>query len=96
MVGRKLADSEMNANGESLADPSTREPLWRSDEIPIGGEPAEVHEIISTFAAELRESDLPKLLLHVDPGVIITPLEPVDIWPGIPFLQDGPPTLDRL
>ena len=44
-----------NANRESLADPPTREPLWRSNEIPIGGEQAEVHEIISAYAAKLRD-----------------------------------------
>ena len=95
LVGCKLADSEMNANRESLAHPSTREPLWRSNEIPIGGDQAgspRNHKCLRR-----RAWGLPKLLLHVDAGVIITPLEPVDIWPGIHIVKDdGQSTVDCL
>ena len=95
LVGCKLADSEMNANRESLAHPSTREPLWRSNEIPIGGDQAgspRNHKCLRR-----RAWGLPKLLLHVDAGVIITPLEPVDIWPGIHIVkEDGQSIVDCL
>ena len=102
MVVRKLTDTEMDAIREPFTDPSTRLPLWRwPNEIPIGGEPADVHEIISAYAAKLPESNLPKLLFYADPGAIITPpvvemikqsyepLKTVDIGQGIHYVQDG-------
>ncbi len=68
MVMRKLTDAEMDAIREPFTDPSTRLPLWRwPNEIPIGGEPADVHQIVTAYAAKLQESDLPKLLFHADP-----------------------------
>ncbi len=106
MVVRKLTDAEMDAIREPFADPATRLPLWRwPNELPIGGEPADVHEIISNYAAKLPGSELPKLLFHADPGAIITPpvvemikqsynnLKTVDIGPGIHYLQGDNPHL---
>ncbi len=91
---------------EPFTDPSTRLPLWRwPNEIPIGGEPADVHDIISAYTARLQESDLPKLLFHADPGAIIPPamvemckqnyknLKTVDIGPGIHYLMEDNPHL---
>ena len=83
-----------NANRESLADPPTREPLWRSNEIPIGGEQAEVREIISAYTAELR--DCLSCCCTLTPA-LSSRFEPVDIWPGIHFVkEDGKSTVDRL
>ena len=106
MIVRKLTDAEMDAIREPFADPSTRLPLWRwPNEIPIGGEPADVHEIVSAYAAKLQESDLPKLLFHADPGAIIPPpmvemikqsyknLKTVDIGPGVHYLMGDNPHL---
>ena len=108
MVVRKLTEAEMDAIREPFTDPSTRLPLWRwPNEVPIGGQPADVHELVSAYAAKLQESDLPKLLLHADPGTIITPpvvemckqsyknLKTVDIGQGIHFIQEGQPAPDR-
>ena len=69
-VVRKLTDAEIDAIREPFKDSSTRLPLWRwPNEIPIGSEPADVHEIVSAYTAKLQESDLPKLLLHATPAV---------------------------
>ena len=74
MIVRKLTDVEMDAYREPFTDPATRLPLWRwPNEIPIGGEPTDVHEIVSAYAARLQESDLPKLMFHADPGAITPP-----------------------
>jgi len=106
MIVRQLTDAEMDAVRAPFTDPSTRLPLWRwPNEIPIGGEPADVHEIISAYAARLQESDLPKLFFHADPGAITPPpmvemikqsyknLKTVDIGQGIHFIQEDNPHL---
>ncbi len=106
MVMRKLTDAEMDAIREPFTDPSTRLPLWRwPNEIPIGGEPADVHQIVTAYAAKLQESDLPKLLFHADPGAITPPpmvemikqsyknLKTVDIGPGVHYLMEDNPHL---
>ncbi|MEO6652920.1 MAG: haloalkane dehalogenase [Ilumatobacteraceae bacterium] len=41
-------------------------------EIPIDGEPADVAEIVQSYATWLSESDLPKLFVNADPGAILT------------------------
>ncbi|MBO9423325.1 haloalkane dehalogenase [Labrenzia sp. R4_1] len=40
-------------------------------QIPIGGEPADVTQIASEYAAWMAENDLPKLLINADPGAIL-------------------------
>lgn len=40
-------------------------------EIPIAGEPADVFEVATANNEWLLQSDLPKLMFHVDPGAII-------------------------
>ncbi len=40
-------------------------------EIPIAGEPVDVHEVTTANNEWLLASELPKLLFHVDPGAII-------------------------
>ena len=106
MVVRKLTEAEMDAIREPFTDPATRLPLWRwPNELPIGGEPADVHEIMSAYAAKLPQSDLPKLMFHADPGAIITSpivemvkqsyknLKTVDIGPGVHYVQEDNPHL---
>ncbi|WP_306148079.1 MULTISPECIES: haloalkane dehalogenase [unclassified Roseibium] len=40
-------------------------------QIPIGGEPADVTQIASDYAAWMAENDLPKLFINADPGAIL-------------------------
>ncbi|MCV0424591.1 MAG: haloalkane dehalogenase [Roseibium sp.] len=40
-------------------------------EIPIGGQPADVHDAAVANNTWILESDIPKLMFHVDPGAII-------------------------
>ncbi|SFU02092.1 haloalkane dehalogenase [Pseudovibrio denitrificans] len=72
-------------------------------EIPIAGSPAYVSQVAEANNAWLLESDLPKLMLHVSPGAIIsmeqaktlqkslTNLESVYLGPGGHFVQEDYP-----
>ena len=40
-------------------------------EIPIDGEPADVHEIVASYADWLATAEVPKLFVDADPGVIL-------------------------
>lgn len=100
---RKLSDEEMNRYREPYPDRESRRPLWRwPNEIPIDGEPADVHEIVQAYSKWLGESPLPKLLLHAQPGAImrnllgwcednIANLKSVDVGAGVHFLQEDTP-----
>jgi len=100
---RKLSDEEMNRYREPYPDRESRRPLWRwPNEIPIDGEPADVHEIVQAYSEWLGISPLPKLLLHAQPGAImrnllgwcednIANLKSVDVGAGVHFLQEDTP-----
>jgi haloalkane dehalogenase len=71
-------------------------------QIPIDGEPADVHEAVSAYAAWLATSEFPKLFFKVEPGAILTNeklLAAVRAWPnlteltvkGIHFVQEDSP-----
>jgi haloalkane dehalogenase len=73
-VLRDLSDDEMNvyrrpytAGGESR-----RPTLTWPRQIPLDGEPADVTQIASDYAAWLSESPIPKLFINADPGAILT------------------------
>ena len=40
-------------------------------QIPIDGEPAEVHEVVASYSAWLARTEIPKLLLTATPGASI-------------------------
>ena len=101
---RTLTDEEMNAYREPFRDPPSRRPVWRwPNQIPLDGEPADVVEIVDAYARWLRESDVPKLLLTFDPGILIQApmvewcrnnirsLEIRHIGPGSHFVQEDHP-----
>jgi len=55
-----------------LSDPAHRRPtLTWPQEIPIEGEPADVVEIVQSYADWLSASDMPKLLINAEPGAIL-------------------------
>ncbi len=72
-------------------------------EIPIDGKPADVYAVVNHYSEWLQETDLPKLLLFVSPGALITPemvdwckanyrnLTVVDIGEGLHFVQEDHP-----
>ncbi len=100
---RKLSDEEMNRYREPYPDRESRRPLWRwPNEIPIDGEPADVHEIVKAYSEWLGKSPLPKLLLWAQPGAIlrnlvgwceetVANLKSLQVGAGVHFLQEDDP-----
>jgi haloalkane dehalogenase len=103
-AGRPLSDREMDFYREPFRNPASRVPIWRfTRETPIGGEPPDVWEAADTYSRWLQQSPLPKLLLYVTPGALITRehlewcrdtirnLELVHIGEGSHFAQESSP-----
>ncbi|VAW31926.1 hypothetical protein MNBD_CHLOROFLEXI01-3653 [hydrothermal vent metagenome] len=72
MINRKLTPAEKAAYAAPYPDEQSRKPIaiWPR-EIPFDGEPDDVHQIVTTYNGWLKTSQLPKLLLWVEPGAII-------------------------
>lgn len=97
---RKLSDEEMDEYRRPFAKPGEdrRPTLSWPREIPIAGEPADVVEIVQSYADWLSESRLPKLFFDAEPGAILRtgardfclawPNQTVVKVPGIHFVQE--------
>ena len=73
-IHRTLSDAEMSAYLEPFKEEAHRLPLWVwPQELPIAGQPHGPHRIISRYVEELKKSEMPKLLFHVQPGAIVPP-----------------------
>jgi haloalkane dehalogenase len=108
-VIRTLGDDEMAEYRRPFAQPGEdRLPtLTWPRQIPIAGEPADVHEIVERYAAWLAQSDgIPKLFVNAEPGAVLTGAarEFCRTWPdqteitvrGIHFIQeDSGPEIGR-
>ncbi|HET6418310.1 MAG TPA: haloalkane dehalogenase [Polyangiales bacterium] len=73
-IMRKLSDAEMDRYRKRFAEPgeSRRPTLTWPRQIPIGGEPEDVHDIAAAYAAWLQTSDSPpKLFIDADPGIVL-------------------------
>lgn len=101
-IMRTLSNEEMNEYRRPFADPADRRPtLTWPRQIPIDGEPADVHAIVQAYADWLSTSDMPKLFINADPGIILTgpqrefcrawPNQTEVTVPGIHFLQEDSP-----
>jgi haloalkane dehalogenase len=101
---RKLSDEEMAEYRRPFAEPGEerRPTLTWPRQIPIEGEPADVHAIATEYADWLGTSNVPKLFLKADPGAILandTLVNLVRGWPaltektvaGIHFVQEDSP-----
>jgi haloalkane dehalogenase len=101
---RKLSDEEMAEYRRPFAEPGEgrRPTLTWPRQIPIAGEPADVHAIAAEYADWLRTSNVPKLFLKVEPGAFLATERLVNIvrsWPaltettvpGIHFVQEDSP-----
>ena len=100
---RDLTDAEMaeyRRPYEFKGEPRRPTLTWPR-EIPIEGEPDDVHRIVQSYAEWLSESDVPKLFINAEPGSILTgrPREFARTWPnqsevtvsGIHFVQEDSP-----
>ena len=101
---RKLSEEEMNRYREPFLEPKSREPLWRwPNEIPVGGEPADVEAVVTDYNLKLQQSEIPKLLLYATPGAVLTAplvewcrrslknLTVVNVGAGVHYLQEDHP-----
>ena len=100
---RDLTDEEMDEYRRPFVDGGeTRRPVltWPR-EIPIEGEPADVHDIAASYAQWLSTSEMPKLFINAEPGSILTGPQRkfCRTWPnqtevtvrGIHYLQEDSP-----
>ncbi len=74
-IMRKLSDEEMARYRAPFVEPgeSRRPTLTWPRQIPIGGEPEDVHEIVQEYAEWLTQADaIPKLFVNAKPGTILT------------------------
>jgi len=102
-VIRTLTDEEMDEYRRPYLNPGEdrRPTLTWPREIPIAGEPADVHQIVSRYSRWLTSSLVPKLFINADPGIILTgrPREFCRTWPsqdevtvrGLHFIQEDSP-----
>lgn len=70
---RELGEAEMAVYRSPFMEPGeTRRPMltWPR-EIPIDGEPADVHDIMVDYGAWLADCPVPKLFVNADPGSIL-------------------------
>jgi haloalkane dehalogenase len=72
-VLRGLSDEEMTLYRRPYleAGESRRPTLTWPREIPIEGQPSDVHDIVADYGAWLVQSDIPKLFINADPGSIL-------------------------
>jgi haloalkane dehalogenase len=72
-VLRDLTDEEMTEYRRPFIEAGERRrpTLTWPREIPIDGEPADVVEIVRSYADWLAGSDMPKLFVNADPGAIL-------------------------
>ena len=102
-IERKLTEEEMAEYRRPFKQPGEgrRPTLTWPREIPIEGEPADVTEIVGSYAAWLSESLVPKLFVNAEPGAILVgeqrefcrtwPNQTEVTVPGIHFIQEDSP-----
>jgi haloalkane dehalogenase len=103
-IMRTLSAKEMAEYRRPFAEPGEgrRPTLTWVRQIPIDGEPADVTAIVSASADWLATSDVPKLFVKAEPGVLVAGganLDTVRSWPaqtevtvrGIHFVQEDSP-----
>jgi haloalkane dehalogenase len=73
-IMRTLGDAEMAEYRRPFLTPGEdrRPTLTWPRQIPIDGEPADVHSIVAEYGDWLQKSDVPKLFINAEPGAILT------------------------
>lgn len=73
-VLRGLTEDEMAVYRRPFESPgeARRPTLSWPRQIPLDGEPADVHQIVATYADWLCHSAVPKLFVNAEPGAILT------------------------
>ncbi len=103
-IMRKLSDEEMARYRAPFVEPgeSRRPTLTWPRQIPIGGEPRDVHEIAEAYSEWLAQDEvIPKLFINAEPGIVLTGghrdfcrrfgnQEEITV-PGLHFVQEDSP-----
>jgi haloalkane dehalogenase len=106
LVVRKLSKAEQATYSEPYQTIASRKPLrqWPL-EVPLDGQPADIHEIVVSYNQWLQQTNIPKLLFYASPGVAIGAhelawcrqhlpnLTTIDFGSGIHFIQEDNPHL---
>ena len=101
---RKLTKKELDTYAKPYPTISSRKPLrvWPT-EIPFDGTPENTHQIVSSYHNWLKQTELPKLLLYAEPGLLIRKkdvlwikdnfpnTEAVSVGKGLHFIQEDSP-----
>lgn len=102
-IMRTLSDAEMAEYRRPFLEPgeSRRPTLTWPRQVAIGGEPADVHAIVSEYAAWMAQNDIPKLWINAEPGLLNAgpARDLIRSWPnlsevtvkGIHFIQEDSP-----
>ncbi len=102
-IMRTLTDAEFAVYRRPYLEQgeSRRPTLTWPRQIPLDGEPADVVGLVQRYADRLSVSDLPKLFINADPGIILTGAqrEFCRTWPnqrevtvqGLHFIQEDSP-----
>ena len=102
-IMRTLTDEEFAVYRRPYLEPgeSRRPTLTWPRQIPLDGEPADVVELTQRYADWLAASNLPKLFINAEPGIILTgpQREFCRTWPnqrevtvrGLHFIQEDSP-----
>lgn len=102
-VIRKMTEEELAVYRRPFLEPgeSRRPTLTWPRQIPLGGEPQEVVDLVERYGAWLATSPIPKLFINADPGMILTgpQREFCRTWPnqqevtvkGLHFIQEDSP-----
>lgn len=100
---REMSETEMDVYRQPfLEEGERRRPtLTWPREIPLDGEPADVAAVVDAYSAWLSQSELPKLFVNAEPGIILTgnQRETCRQWPnqtevtvkGLHFIQEDSP-----
>ncbi|MGH1356749.1 MAG: haloalkane dehalogenase [Thalassovita sp.] len=102
--GAGLSEEVMTEYNRPFPTPASRQIIldWPR-EIPMGGSPADVHEIVQANSDFVADSTFPKLMFHVSPGAVIpidaaewikanlTNIEAVYLGEGGHFIQEQYP-----
>ena len=72
-VLRGLTDEEMAVYRRPFENPGEdrRPTLTWPRQIPLGGEPADVHDVAARYGEWLSKTDVPKLFINAEPGAIL-------------------------
>lgn len=104
LMERKLSEAEKVYYAAPYPTIASRKAIrqWPL-EVPLDGQPADVHEIVASYNQWLQQTTLPKLLFYVSPGVAIgtdelawcqqhlSNLTTIDLGSGTHFIQEDYP-----